>query len=120
MEYVVKVNYAAKIAQETHSWVVIVCPNQSIPLWECRKLLRSTMPKGGYYTGRTMVYDDEGSQLSVVGDSEEFDTPPDKTFMVCFVGWGDVRSKDVKRMERWRERATKVLSFSGVEKEARR
>lgn len=115
--HVARIVYAAQCAQEWGSWVIVVCPDGSASLEQSRKFLRSTSPQGGYYTGRTMQYPNKRGELSVVGDSETFGTAPDKPFSVFFVGWDGSNKNAEKRMAKWRAKATRVLSYAGIEKE---
>jgi hypothetical protein len=109
--------FAANYADETGSWVVIVCPQDSDIQDNCQKAFMGTVRPNSTLSGRTAVFPN-GGRLSLTACDEEVFIPDDHSFSVSFIGWSYPQGKKVtayknqmEHMGKWREAASRVLNL---------
>ena len=110
--------FAAKYADDTGSWVVIVCPPNSDVQDNCQKAFMGTIRPNSTLSGRTAVFPN-GGRLSLTACDEDVFIPDEHTFSVSFIGWAFPNGKNkvttyknqMEHMGKWRNAAARVLNL---------
>lgn len=107
-EVAVSLHKAAQTAESGKCWVVVVCPDGSDFLTTFQESAGGVLPAGASVAGRTIVLPG-GGRISVVAVGDTPHIPPGTTYEVMFCGWGDDIAADNRRMQIWRDGASRVL-----------
>lgn len=107
-EFIDALQRAVILARTNKEWVVVVCPNKSEAITFFDVYAGVMFPRGSTYSGRTALLDG-GGRLSVVSSEEDSFIPSDVPYAVMFLGWEDDLAADNRKMQLWRDRATRVL-----------
>jgi hypothetical protein len=91
------------------SWVVVVLPTDSDTHKSFDKVAGALFPKGVFFSGRTATLP-KGGKVSVVSAHIPVFVPEDEPFQVMFFGWSDDLMSKPEDMQRWRDKAVRVLT----------
>lgn len=99
---------AVEFAIRNQGWVVIVCPDEKLAD-QAHRAVAGVIPKGSAGSGRTFILPNR-SRVSVTQAAEPVFVPDGEPYTVMFLGWGQAQKDAFAGMNRWRLKATNVLS----------